>query len=95
MGSIISYKGISDESPALYYASPYSATGRVNLTILASDDNGATFARSLNLWPTDPGRGAGYTGLACGLKGANDCGLLFDSQSHGLDFVTFSSKDVK
>jgi hypothetical protein len=139
MGSIVSFQGAADKAPALYYASPYSANGRVNMTILASDDSGATsplslsahlhqqpctiaaiifsifehvpmevgtewqtrprlgatFTRSLNLWPAEPSRGAGYTGLACGLAGKEDCGLLFDTQSHGLDFVTFSSADVK
>ena len=39
MGSVISYQGPADTSgPALYYSSPYSETGRINGTILASDD---------------------------------------------------------
>lgn len=90
MGSIISYKGGSDSAPALYYSSPYSATSRTNLTILASDDNGATFARSLNLWPG----AAGYTGLACGLPGDNDCAVLY-SGAGGLNFLRFASDDVE
>jgi hypothetical protein len=51
MGSVISHKGPTDAAPALYYSSPYSSTNRANLTILASDDNGVTFSRSLRLWP--------------------------------------------
>ena len=43
----------------LLFAGPYSETGRRNLTILASDDNGVSFPRSLLITPG----GAGYTGL--------------------------------
>jgi sialidase-1 len=93
-GSVISYQGPADVAPALYYSSPYSDTmARVNLTILASDDNGASFSRSLNLVP--PTGGSGYTGLACGLPSEQDCAVLFDSQVHGLDFMRFSSREVK
>ena len=90
MASIISFKGASDSAPALYYSSPYSATSRTNLTILASDDNGATFTRSLNLWAGS----AGYTGLACGLPGKDDCAVLY-SGTGGLNFLRFASADVK
>ena len=90
MGSIISHQGGSDTAPALYYSSPYSATARVNLTILASDDNGATFSRSLMLWPG----AAGYTGLACGLAGKDDCAVLY-SGTGGLNFLRFASSEVK
>jgi hypothetical protein len=89
---VISHKGRADKAEALYYSHPYSTVARVNGTILASDDNGATFSRSLQLWPG----GFGYTGLACGLPGHDfDCAVLYDSQSHGLDFLTFLSSDVK
>jgi hypothetical protein len=91
MGSIISHQGPTDAAgPALYYASPYSEISRVNLTILASDTNGASFDRSLNLWPGT----AGYTGLACGLPGEEDCAVLYDSYK-GLNFLRFSSSHVK
>lgn len=90
MASIISFKGGSDSAPVLYYSSPYSATSRTNLTILASDDNGATFSRSLNLWPGS----AGYTGLACGLPGRDDCAVLYSGVG-GLNFLRFASADVK
>ena len=91
MASVISHQGPVDTSgPALYYSSPYSETSRVNLTILASDDSGASFGRSLNLWPGS----SGYTGLACGMPGKNDCGVLFSSTG-GLNFLPFSSSDVK
>jgi len=50
-------------------------TNRCNGTILASDDNGATFSRSLRLWPG----GFGYTGLACGLRREP---LLADEEQH-------------
>jgi hypothetical protein len=53
MGSVISYKGKADTTPTLYYSSPYSNTSRINGTILASNDNGATFSRSLNIWPSN------------------------------------------
>ena len=53
MASVISYKGKADTTPTLYYSSPYSNTSRINGTILASNDNGATFSRSLNIWPSN------------------------------------------
>jgi len=74
----------------LLFAGPYSETGRRNLTILASDDNGVSFPRSLLITPG----GAGYTGLQCGLPGANDCAVIFDAGGR-TDFVAFSSKDIK
>ena len=40
--------------------------------MLASDDNGVTFRRSLRI---DPG-GAGYTSLQCGLPAPEDCAAL-------------------
>ena len=91
-GSVISYKGSADTREALYFSHPYSTTSRHNGTILASDDNGVTFPRRLQLWPG----GFGYTGLVCGLPGHEfDCAVLFDSQSHGLDFLTFHSRNVR
>jgi sialidase-1 len=33
------------------YAGPHSPTSRVQMTVLASDDNGETFKRSLEIWP--------------------------------------------
>ena len=59
---------------AVYFAGPYSTTARHNLTILASDDNGGRFDRSLLLWPSN----AGYTGLQCGIPGDHDCAVVFD-----------------
>ena len=87
------YEDYGKSGPALYYSGPYmySETLRVNLTILASDDSGASFGRSLNLWPGS----AGYTGLACGMPGKNDCGVLFSSHGVGLNFLSFSSNAVK
>ena len=76
---------------ALYFAGPYSETGRHNLTILASDDNGATFTRSLLITPG----GAGYTGLQCGIAaGPHDCAVVFDAGGK-INYMPFSSKDVK
>eukprot|EP01052_Picozoa_sp_SAG31_P028681 SAG31_NODE_2789_length_5089_cov_4.516433_3_plen_286_part_00 len=99
-GSIISYKGPADKAEALYVATPYTNYSRFNGTILASDDFGDTFSRSLLLWPGHPhspgmGGGFGYTGLACGLPGIDfDCAVLFDQDAPGLWFTTFSSADV-
>jgi hypothetical protein len=77
--SIISYHGPKDAAPALYFSHPYSTTSRSNGSILASDDNGATFLRALNLGiPTL----FGYSGLACGLVGTadeTDCAVLYDA----------------
>jgi hypothetical protein len=92
--SIISYKGPKDAAPALYFSHPYSTTSRSNGTILASDDNGATFSRSLNLGiPTD----FGYTGLACGLVGTTDgtdCAVLYDAHAGALRLKRFASWNV-
>ena len=52
--------------------------------------SGASFTHSFLLWP-----GAfGYTGLACGMAGENDCGVLY-SGTGGLNFLPFASKAVK
>ena len=84
-GSITGYDG------ALYFAGPYSETGRHNLTILASDDNGATFTRSLVITPGS----AGYTGLQCGIaSGPHDCAVVFDAGGK-INYMPFSTKDVK
>jgi hypothetical protein len=88
-GGVYFSRGRGDRPPN-YNCCVCAATSRVNLTILASDDNGATFSRSLNLWPGS----SGYTGLACGMPGENDCGVLFSSTG-GLNFLPFSSKAVK
>jgi hypothetical protein len=77
------------DKPALLFAGPRSETSRTNLTILASDDNGVTFRRSLLI----TAGAAGYTGLQCGLPGANDCAVVYDSGGK-IDFVAFSSVDV-
>ena len=76
--SIISYKGPNDAAPALYFSGPHSNHTRRNGTILASDDNGVTFSRSLNIFPYANGT-FGYSSVACGMKGENDCGVLFDN----------------
>jgi hypothetical protein len=92
--SIISYKGPKDAAPALYFSHPFSTTSRSNGTILASNDNGATFSRALNLAiPTQ----FGYTGLACGLVGAadgTDCAVLYDA-AHKLRLKRFASSNVE
>ena len=79
----------------LLFAGPYSTVSRTNLTVLASDDNGASFPRSLRLWPG----GAGYTGLQCGMLGdgkgsGGNCGVLFD-RGDGLYFVAFNSSNIQ
>ena len=44
-GSLTGYNG------SLFFVGPYSTVARHNLTVLASDNNGASFTRSLLLWP--------------------------------------------
>eukprot|EP00039_Didymoeca_costata_P001306 m.51413 g.51413 ORF g.51413 m.51413 type:complete len:404 (-) comp10733_c0_seq2:19-1230(-) len=86
-GSLTGYKD------ALYFVGPYSEVSRSNLTVLGSDDNGASFKRSLNLWPS----AAGYTGFQCGLPGDYDCAVLFDGYHgtcSGICFLKFSSSAV-
>ena len=58
----------------------------------ASDDNGLTFSRALNLGiPTT----FGYTGLACGLVGSKqDCAVMYDAGGV-LRMKLFKSSDVK
>jgi hypothetical protein len=88
MGSLTSYKEM------VYFAGPYSETTRHNLTILGSADNGATFSKSLLIWPSH----AGYTGLQCGLPGRADCAVVFDGnggECNGICFARFSSHDLK
>ena len=81
--SLIGYNG------ALYFVGPYSETSRTNLTVLASDDNGQTFSRGLVLVPTG---GSGYSAIACGLAGALDCAVLYDTDAGSLKFLKFDSR---
>ncbi len=84
-GSVTGYK------QSLYFAGPYSETSRHNLTILGSDDNGVSFPRSLVITPG----AAGYTGLQCGLAaGPHDCAIVYDAGGR-IDFMPFSTADVK
>jgi hypothetical protein len=100
-GSVISHQGPSDARPALYFSGPHSTHTRKNGTILASDDNGVTFDRSLNIFPYENGT-FGYSSLACGFASegsvagpdADDCGVLFDNGDR-LIFLSFRSSDVK
>ena len=91
--SIISHQGPHDAAPALYFSGPYSNHTRRNGTILASDDNGITFSRSLNVFPYANGT-FGYSSIACGMVAENDCGVLFDNGDR-LIFLPFRSGDVK
>jgi hypothetical protein len=86
---------------SLYFTGPYSTTSRKNLTILASDNNGLSFDRSLTLWASN----AGYSGLQCGLPtnatagntSGHDCAVVFDGSGgkcDGICFMTFSTADV-
>ena len=82
---------------ATYFAGPIpnpctpTHCGRYNLTILGSDDNGATFPRRLLLG--NKSGIAGYTGFQCGLEGREDCAVIFDNYQ-GIQLVRFSSRDV-
>jgi hypothetical protein len=84
--SLIGYDG------ALLFVGPYSETSRTNLTVLASDDNGETFSRSLQLVPTG---GSGYSAIACGLAPPLDCAVLFDTDNASLKLLKFSSQALK
>ena len=71
----------------------YSTSGRHNLSILASDDDGISFPRTLQLLPADVY--AGYTSLQCGLAGREDCVLVYeDDTTHSVNLVKFASADV-
>ena len=90
--SLLGYNG------SLLFVGPYSEVRRENLTVLASDDNGLHFRRSLQL---DPG-GAGYTSVQCGLPAPDDCAVLYNNEGYALGkggsdlvFKRFSSAHVK
>ena len=86
--SLLSYNG------SLLFSGPYSTIGRRNLTVLASDDNGASFTRSLQLLPAD--MYAGYTSLQCGLREAQDCVLVYeDDTTHSVTLLKFASADIE
>ena len=74
----------------LLFVGPRSETSRSNLTVLASDDNGETFRRSLQLVPGQ----AGYSAIACGLPPPLDCAVLFDAGG-ALEFLKFDSRALK
>ena len=103
-GSLIGYRG------SVYFSGPYSVTKRENLTILASDDNGERFTRSLQIVPPGhmsaagfPTPGTGYSQLQCGLPGPLDCAVAFDDGQEfnyawpycNISWVRFASSDVK
>ena len=86
-----------------------SVTKRENLTILASDDNGEHFTRSLQIVPPGPPSksgfptpGTGYSQLQCGLPPPLDCAVAYDDGQEfnyafpycNISWVRFSSKDV-
>ena len=61
---------------------------------MASDDDGETFKRSLQLLPA--GVYAGYTSLQCGLPGEKDCVVIYeDDTTNSVNVVKFASADVK
>ena len=82
---------------------------RENLTVLASDDNGEHFTRSLQIVPPGhmsggfPTPGTGYSQLQCGLPEPLDCAVAFDDGQEfnyafpycNISWVRFSSADVK
>ena len=86
--AIINYRS------TLLFSGPYSENNRHNLTVLASDDSGASFSRSLVLVPGT----AGYSSLACGFNNtfsrvSPDCGVLYKA-SKSVRFVRFHSGDI-
>ena len=74
----------------LLFVGPRSETSRSNLTVLASDDNGMSFRRSLQLVPGQ----SGYSAIACGLPLPLDCAVLFDAGG-ALEFLKFDSRTLK
>eukprot|EP01051_Picozoa_sp_SAG22_P012819 SAG22_NODE_1368_length_4585_cov_2.663174_5_plen_428_part_00 len=83
--TVLGYNG------SVYFVGPYSETGRVNLTVLASDDNAATFTRRLLLVPG----AAGYSSLQCGLGvPGGDCGVLWVRDHKDVHFMRFDPNDV-
>jgi hypothetical protein len=103
-GSLVGYKN------SVYFSGPYSVTKRENLTILASDDNGEHFTRSLQIVPPGPptksgfpNPGTGYSQLQCGLPLPLDCAVAFDDGQEfnyqppfcNISWVRFASADVK
>ena len=80
------------KSGALLFSGPYSETSRVNLTVLASLDNGVSFTRSLTITEGP----SGYSALQCGLLGRLDCAILYDAmRGGGLMFSRFAFEDIK
>jgi hypothetical protein len=82
---------VNTAAGTLLVSTPYSEKGRHNMSVLASDDDGATFPRQLRVWTGD----CAYSAVVCGLPPPNDCGVMFDRYFEGdfahVTFVRFPS----
>lgn len=76
---------VNTAAGTLLVSTPYSEKGRHNMSVLASDDDGATFSRQLRVWTGD----CAYSAVVCGLPAPNDCGVMFDRYFEG-DFAHVS-----
>ena len=81
----------------MLYAGPYSTTARVNMTVLASDDDGETFDRRLLIWE---GRSYYSTMQLIGRSGASpgfdgEVALLFERDGGNISVVRFDAQDAK
>lgn len=77
------------EGNTILYAGPYSPTSRVQMTVLASDDNGDTFPRSLRIWSGI----AMYSSMQ--LLPTGEVALLFERDGGNTSLVRFNASELQ
>lgn len=83
-GSVLFVKGTT-----ILYAGPRSSTSRVAMSVLASDDNGDNFNRSLLIWPQT----SMYSSMQ--LLPSGDVVLLFERDGGNTSIVRFNVSSLK
>ena len=73
----------------ILYAGPRSSTSRVAMTVLASDDNGEHFNRSLLIWPET----SMYSSMQ--LLPSGEVVLLFERDGGNTSIVRFDVSSLK
>ena len=97
-GSIVAIPpgpGIAGPSGVVLYAGPRSESSRVNMTVLASLDDGRTFTRGLPIWPNKAG---GYSAMqwlgGWGGDLLSQVALLFERDGGNISIARFDVADV-
>ena len=83
------YRFLGTTGSTVLYAGPYSPSSRVQMTVLASDDNGDTFNRSLRIWSGT----SMYSSMQ--LLPTGEVALLFERDGGNTSLVRFNASDLQ